>query len=236
MIMYPNIAFYENKSYTNLSDKAYDILEEAMVTLELTPGQIYTERYLSELTGIGRSPVREAIRRLEPTHIIESIPRSGIKISPISLEECYLQLEVRTMLEKLAILRACKMATPEERAQLRELQTRYETANNASNALDATRVDNEFNYFVADCARNTFVKTALMPLHTLARRLYYMQYHVDEALTARINLAHCKLMASIADGNGEQAMGNMDELIQTVKELSLSIISPSSYGIGLPTF
>lgn len=229
--MYSNLSYYEAKNYTSLTDKAYDILEEAIVTMELAPGQLYSERYLSEFTGIGRSPVREALKRLEPTHIIESIPRSGITISLIRLEECYLQMEVRSMLEKLVCVRAAKFSTPNERIHFRHLADAYEEATQRDNALEAIRIDNEFNIFVSDCSRNIFAKTALMPLHTLARRLYFMQYYFDQTLTKKINASHCELMRAIAEGKNKDTLIKMDELIQNIKMLTVSTMDTSALGL-----
>ena len=106
------------------------------------------------------------------------------------------------MLEKLVCVTAAIFSPPppNERNHFRYLADAYEEATRQDNALEAIRIDNEFNIFVADCSRNIFAKNALMPLHTPARRLYYMQYYFDQALTTKINTSHCELMRAIAEG------------------------------------
>lgn len=220
--MYKNIDYYANKKYSNLTDKAYDILEEMIVTLELKPGQTYSETELSNLVNIGRTPVREAIKRLEQTHTLSIIPRSGIMISPVRLEECFLQMEVRIMLEKLVAVRAAKFATPNERAFFLDLAARYQKATESEDNLAAIRIDNEFNHFTADCARNVFAKSALMPLHPMARRLYYMQYNIDKDLTKKINQSHMAVMQAISEGNEQNALKETEDLIRNIRLLSVS--------------
>lgn len=220
--MYHSQEYYTKKPYTNLTDKAYDILEEMIVTLELKPGQTYSEIELSNLIGIGRTPVREAIKRLEATHTLAIIPRSGIQIAPVRLEECFLQMEVRTMLEKLVAVRAAKFSLPDERKNFAKLAQDYAEATERKDSLAAVRIDNEFNHSTANCARNIFAKTALMPLHTMARRLYYMQYTVDEKLTKQINDAHISVMCAIASGNEQSALLETENLISYIRLLSIS--------------
>lgn len=220
--MYKNISYYEQKKYANLTDKAYDIIEEMIVTTELKPGQVYSEAELSGLVNIGRTPVREAIKRLEPTHVVNIIPRNGIKIAPVRLEECFLQMEVRIMLEKLVSVRAAKFSTPTERQIFLDLATRYRRSTESEDALNSIRIDYEFNTFMADCSRNIFAKTALLPLHPLARRLYFMQYNIDRQLTHRINQSHIAVMKSIAEGKEQETLDEMEDLIKNIKMLTVA--------------
>ncbi len=221
--MYKNIDYYNNKAYTNLTNKVYDILEEAIVTLELKPGQVCSETELSQFTGIGRTPVREALKKLEMAALIEIIPRHGINISKIRLEDCYQQLEVRTLLEPLIITRATKFSSPSDREHFLDLARRYKEANDAQDALSAIRIDHEFNLFVANCARNSFAKTAIMPLQSLARRLYYMQYYYNKEATLEINTTHWELMLKIASGDEKAVLKSLENLFNNIQVLSTTI-------------
>ena len=70
----------------SLAEQAYEALEEKFVMLELIPGEIYTEAHLSEMVGLGRTPVRDAILRLEYDQLLSVIPRQGITIIPLDFE------------------------------------------------------------------------------------------------------------------------------------------------------
>lgn len=219
--MYKYIDYYNQKKYVSLKEKAYDILEEMIITLELEPGEMYSESDLSNATGIGRTPVREAIKKLEETKLIKIIPRNGIYITPITFEECSLQMEVRVMLEKLIATRAAKFSTPNEREKFADLAERYKKSTEQDNALESIRIDNEFNHYLAKCARNIFATGALMPLQPMARRIYFSQYHINKKLIQEINQSHIDTMMAIIEGDEEKVISVIDNLISNVKKLTI---------------
>lgn len=217
--MYKRLDYFDGTNFSNLTEKAYYILEEAIVTLELKPGQSYSEKELSNFINIGRTPVREAIKKLEQTRLVEIVPRSGITILPVRFEEALLQMEVRSLLEKLIMLRAAKFATQKERDYLLDLASRYESATKLENAIEATRIDDEFNVFVSECARNVYAAGALRPLQPSSRRIYFQRYYVDKEMTTNINYSHIKLIRSVAKGDLDEVRENLDDLFKYLKEL-----------------
>ncbi len=209
----------KKKIHISKADEAYNRLEEMIVTLEIKPGTNWTENELSELIGIGRMPVRESLKRLERSHLLTVVPRHGIHINEISIESLYLQMEVRRILERLIARRAARFSTPDERKNFLQLARDYEEATSSRDTLGAVRIDNEFNLFIADCARNKFAKEALQPLHALARRIYFMQYETDPDLIEKINNAHCSLMRVVASGDEKLAAEKSDILLDYVETL-----------------
>lgn len=219
------VAYHNGLKYGNLVDKAYNILEELAVTLQLKPGSIWSEIELSKMIGIGRTPTREAVKKLEMTHVFKIIPRMGIEVSAVRLEEFYLQMEVRVVMEKMIAIRAARFSIPEEKERFRDLARRYEEATRNKDAVKSVRIDNEFNNFASECSRNPFLTTAILPLHALARRLYYMQYHAQSELTELINRAHIDLMQAIAEGLPEKAAETSDRLLECIEKLTRSNFS-----------
>lgn len=102
-------------SQNNLSQKAYKILEELLVTLKLEPAKSYSEKELMELSGVSRTPLREALLRLANESLIEIIPRRGIVISDINMLDQLAILETRRVLDTLIIKRATKYVTAFEK-------------------------------------------------------------------------------------------------------------------------
>src|SRR5688572_26395478 len=111
-----------------LVDRALRALEERFVTLQLPPGSVWTEAALSELLEIGRTPVREAVLRMAMDGLVTVMPRAGIVVSNISIENQLAVLETRRVLEKLVSVRAAHHATGEERTQLRTMADGIERA------------------------------------------------------------------------------------------------------------
>lgn len=212
---------FHNKNQDSLVIDAYHRLEEMIVTCELKPNMIVTEKELSEHLNIGRTPVREALKKLEMTHAILFLPRKGILIRVVSVDELLQQLNVRSVLEDLAVKYATLYATPAERQQLFELAKEYRILTKEWHpAIEALRVDNKFNHLLCQCTRNPFISDTLLPLHTLARRNYYLNYFIDKNLTEKVNLLHADLMDAIADSNMEEAISCNNRLLEAVQQFS----------------
>ena len=84
---------------SSLSDKAYYAIRERIVSLELRPGAVITERALVESLGIGRTPLREALRRLAQEQLGEVYPRRGMFATTVEIRDLASLCEVRTGLE-----------------------------------------------------------------------------------------------------------------------------------------
>ena len=107
----------------SLTDGAYRQLEEDIVRLRLAPGTAVTERKPSEMTDIGRTPVREALLRLANEGLVRVLPRRGLLISDINVGEQLLLLEVRREVERVVVRGATKRATKPERAAFDRIAT-----------------------------------------------------------------------------------------------------------------
>lgn len=212
---------FEKKNVDFLVDEASKRIEEMIVTAELKPGVIVSEKEISEHLGIGRTPVREALKRLEGTHMFKFLPRKGILIRVVTVDELLLQMEPRKVLEELVVKRAAKYAFPEEREQLRKLATEYRKITEEwAPAIEALRIDDEFNRLLCKASKNPFIGQMLLPQHALARRQYYLNYFIDKELTARVNYSHAKLMDAVADGDVEKALAELDELFVNLKQFN----------------
>ncbi|OKL36606.1 GntR family transcriptional regulator [Domibacillus mangrovi] len=203
----------------NLSEKAYKELEEMIVTLKLKPGQLISENEISKELNIGRMPVREAIKRLEMAHLLKIMPQRGIMVTEIKIEEMFLQMELRKVLETLIVKRAVRFSLPDERERFNELASAYEQATKENNDLEALRIDDEFNKFIAKCARNPFAENAITPLHSLARRIYFSQYKTNEQQTNEINQGHVNLMRAVALGDEANALEQLNQLLSSIEKL-----------------
>ncbi|WP_099203455.1 GntR family transcriptional regulator [Miniphocaeibacter massiliensis] len=213
------IKYYSEKEYNHLSEKAYDILQELIVTMILKPGKLYSEAELSSMLEIGRTPVREAIKKLEDTMLLEIVPRSGVKISEIRLEDFYLQMEVRKLVERLIVQRATKFSTNSEKVRFKELSEEWKTATINKDSDLAVRVDDEFHRLMIDCARNPYAKKAIAPFHLQERRLFYIEYDSGTEYIKAINDAHSRLMFAISQGKEENAALIFDEMMENIELL-----------------
>lgn len=199
-----------------LVDQALGELERRFVTLQLAPGSVWSEASLSELLDIGRTPVREAIARMALDGLVTVMPRAGIVISHISVENQLAVLETRRVLEALVSARAARKATDEEREKLRAMADSIERAGDASDVRGYIHWHFEIKRFVAACARNPYAERALRPLHTLSQRFYFA-YHREFDNLPTVGRAHAELTRAIADGDEIRA-SSRSNLVSEIAE------------------
>jgi|LGOV01.1.fsa_nt_gb DNA-binding GntR family transcriptional regulator len=207
------------KEQKSLVEIAFGKIENMILTLELEPGSIWSEIELSQLIGIGRTPVREAVKLLENAYLVIVIPRRGILINEFRIDEFILQMEVRRPLEILISKRAAKHATAEERQIFNELTEEYIKATVDKDKNYAIEVSDRFNELAGHCSRNPYAHNAIAPLHAVARKIYYMKYDLDEKLIEEINYSHVDVIKAIADGDVEKAIDKNKKFLDSLELL-----------------
>ena len=128
-----------------LTDKAYEIIEEQIITQELAPGELLSEKLLSQELNIGRTPVREALQRLAQGGLVNILPRRGIMVSEINVGAQLRMLEVRKEIERVLARSATQRATEKEREQFKKLASQFRQSAVQEDDLLFMRVDKEFN-------------------------------------------------------------------------------------------
>src|SRR5262249_55962534 len=159
-----------------LTEQAYRLIEEQIVTLRLKPGDVLSEQMLSASFKIGRTPIREALQRLAREGLITILPRKGILVSDINPRNQLLVLEVRREIERLLSRTGAERATKEQRAQLQNIAQGMDRAAKTNNDLEFMRLDRELNRLMIECAHNDFAARSMKLLQGLSRRFWYMHY------------------------------------------------------------
>ena len=186
-----------------LADQARAQLEELIVQLELPPGSVWSEVQLSERLGIGRTPVREALQRLEGDHLVRILPRLGVQVTEINVTQQLRLLEVRRVLERLVAQNAARRATPEEREQLLRMADALEAMVDGD-VLKFLRYHYEIKRYIAECARNPFAAAAIAPTHAMSRRFYFLHYRRAHDLPEAAR-HHADVIRAIALGEEARA-------------------------------
>ncbi len=140
----------------SLTEQAYRVIEEQIVTLRLGPGDVLSEQLLSATYKIGRTPIREAVQRLAREGLITILPRKGILVSDLNPRNQLLVLEVRRELERLLSRAAAERATPRQREKMHEIARGMDDAAKRNDDIAFMRLDREFNHArrrICRCAR-----------------------------------------------------------------------------------
>lgn len=207
-----------------LTERAYTVLEEMIVRLELAPGTAVSEAMLSRRLGIGRTPIREALQRLARERLVQILPRRGVIISDINVRSQLRLLEVRRELERLVARAAARRATPEERARFAAIAAAFEEATRTNDDVAFLRVDREFNELCLQAARNEYASTAMGLMASLSRRFWFLHYKqaADLPLAAKL---HADVARAIADGDPEAAARASDALLDFIESFTRATVT-----------
>jgi DNA-binding GntR family transcriptional regulator len=197
--------------------QAYQIIEELIVKGTLKPGAKVSEKTLSEMIGLGRTPIREALQRLAVENILTILPRAGAIISAIDFTDQFRLIEVRRELEKILAGRAARLVTLDEREIFRSLAKRFREAGEADNAELFIPTDREFNAKVAQTAHNKYALLAMSAIQAQTRRFWYFYFSRFGDLKTVCEL-HASIAEAIAQADEVAAREASDNLIDYVEE------------------
>jgi len=214
----------KNSNGQSLADRAYERLEELIVTLKLQPGTILTEADLNRRIGIGRTPIREALQRLEAFRLVTPLPRHGIMISEVNVADHMTLLETRRVVDRLIASRAARRATEEQREALRHRAAEMLLTSTSGDLETFMRLDHECDKVLEEAARNPSAVQAAVPLHIQSRRFWYAFHQkADFARAARL---HHELLLTVVQGNEPEAEVASDKLIDYLEEFTRSTFEP----------
>ena len=157
--------------YLPLRDVVFKTLRQAILKGELEPGERLMEIQLAERLGVSRTPIREAIRKLELEGLVLMIPRKGAEVAKISESNLRDVLEVRRSLEELAIDLACQRITAEELESLNKAEVDFKAAIGNGDAMQIAQTDEQFHEIIYNSTgKNQFYSRSL---NNLREQMYY---------------------------------------------------------------
>lgn len=186
-----------------LAETAYARISEMILNLDLKPGALISETVLSRHLGIGRTPVREGLKRLKRDRLVHIMPRRGIVVSEIDIPEQLLALEVRRPLERILVGRAARRSTSVQRAEFEAFADRMQHHSELGDAKTYLVVDKDYDDLIDRCAANPYATDALRPIHGLVRRFWATMNGTQE--WKNVSRLHIKVIRAVATGDSERA-------------------------------
>jgi len=186
------------------SEQAYYAIRELIVTLELAPGSVLSEQDLMARLGLGRTPVREALRTLAQEKLVEVFPRRGIFVSSVDVRNLGSLSEVRGVLEPLAARLAATRLDDTDRAELDALITELASLSGEPEERHLMAVDQRIHHFVYRASHNEFLANVLDQHYMHALRIWFLALdrvtHLEDAV-----LEHRAILEAIRDGDADRA-------------------------------
>jgi DNA-binding GntR family transcriptional regulator len=194
--------------WPSLAERAYIELREWIIRVDLAPGTLLREDDLMKRLGVGRTPVREAIQRLQRDGFVTVLPRRGTLVSEINITDLAAIYEVRKRLESWASRLAAQRATDEDRRTARKLIGSLERLAGDHTYDALLDVDRSIHRFVYACAKNSFLAETLDQYHNLSLRILHVAMKRYASLTPRLeDVVHEQrsVLEAIIAGDGDTA-------------------------------
>lgn len=190
--------------YKPLREVIFNTLREAIIVGELKPGERLLEVQLSEKMGVSRTPVREAIRKLELEGLVNMIPRKGAHVADLSVKDIMDVLEVRASLDGLATALSAERITDEELKELNHVQTQFAQYFEKGNLQGLVKKDVEFHDIIYRSSRNDKLIQITNNLREQVQR-FRVIYLKDYSSTKEIIKEHADIYAALSERDPEVA-------------------------------
>jgi DNA-binding GntR family transcriptional regulator len=194
----------EHATVDSLSEQAYYLLRDRIVTLQIAPGSMINERELVEELGIGRTPIRDALRRLDDDGLVAIYPRRGVYVGAIDVGDLGAISELRLELEGVAALLAAERAAPADRDDIGVLLAEIDAAVGETDQRRLMDLDQRIHRLIYRLARNPFLEAALDRSYVLALRLWFLAIERIHRLHDAI-AEHRELLEAIRAGDAAAA-------------------------------
>lgn len=144
----------EVNEYMPLRDVVFKTLRQAILKGDMVPGERLMEIQLAKKLGVSRTPIREAIRKLELEGLVTMVPRKGAEVAGITEKNLRDVLEVRRALEELAIELACERIHEDMVTELVAAERDFKDATAGSDAIKIARMDEKFHDIIFQATEN----------------------------------------------------------------------------------
>lgn len=209
--------------YLPLRDVVFNTLRQAILRGELKPGERLMEIQLANKLGVSRTPIREALRKLELEGLVNMVPRKGAEVADITEKSLRDVLEVRKALEELSVQLACEKITEEEIEELKRVAERFKDTLDDQDVTKIAEADVAFHDVIYTATDNQKLILLLNNLHEQMYR-YRVEYLKKEEAYPQLIAEHEELIDNISKRNKEEATRIMCEHIDNQVATVINVI------------
>jgi len=188
----------------SFAERAYEIIRDRLVMLEIRPGAPINDDQLGRELGLGRTPVREALKRLERERLVVAYPRRGTFATDVKIADLGHISEVRQQLEPVAAAAAARRATAADRAALRSLAATLRDAGGTAVSTELIRLDMTAHRAIYAATHNPYLEDTLVHYDNLATRIWCLFIDRLPNLAGHVG-EHRALLDAIVEGAADEA-------------------------------
>jgi DNA-binding GntR family transcriptional regulator len=189
---------------TSQSDRAYFAIRAMIVRAQLPPGSLLSEAELMETLGLGRTPIREALRTLANENLVDVYPRRGMFVAGIDTRDLAAISEVRSELESFAARLAAQRSSPGDRAITAQLLGELEELGETPDPHALLNIDQRMHHHVHKCAHTAYLERTLDQYFVHSLRIWALALHKMRDLQLAV-LEHRNLLTAIHEGDADKA-------------------------------
>ncbi|MBM3688959.1 MAG: GntR family transcriptional regulator [Actinobacteria bacterium] len=186
------------------ADRAYREIRALIVTLDLPPGSVISEPELQARLGLGRTPIREALRTLANERLVEVYPRRGMFVAALDPRDLSSLSEVREETEPFAARLAAQRRSDDDLAVIEELLAAIDEVAKAPDMLSLIELDQRIHHHIYRCAHNEFLQSVCDQHYMHALRIWFLALdrvtHLGDAVAE-----HRDLLMAVRDGDPDRA-------------------------------
>ena len=211
--------------YLPLRDVVFNTLRQAILKGELKPGERLMEIQLANKLGVSRTPVREAIRKLELEGLVLMIPRKGAEVAEITRQDMEDVLEVRTALEELAVKDACDHITDAQLSELKKASSEFKKALlEGKDLVTCADADMHFHNVILSATNN---RRLIQMLNNLSEQMYRyrMEYLKDRQSHGILVKEHEEILRALEHRDEEAALQATCSHIERQKKYIIAMLS-----------
>ncbi len=194
----------QTREYSPIREEVFTMLRQAILSGKLHPGDRLVERELAEQLGVSRTPVREALRKLELEHLVTHIPRKGVVVSEISKKDVIEIFDIRASLEGLASSLVADKATKEDVVELRDMLQEMEVVTKTQDPDKVNELHDLFHKKLFDIADSPRLVQMINTMSDYINRFTKAGYSIPGRSSAAMQ-EHRDLLTAIEEKDVERA-------------------------------
>jgi DNA-binding GntR family transcriptional regulator len=208
---------------TILGNKAYDFIKSAILNMDLRPGQPLVDSALAQRVQVSRTPVREALRRLQTEGLVVRGPRKGWRVCSLSREDIEQIFDLKESLEGLAARRAAQRITQQCAEQLLQIVKRMEEASQTADRQTWMALDAQYHEIIFRVVGNERLRQIVGNLNDQWHRLRVGHLAV-EGRVQRASQEHRWIAEAIAAHDQDRAEAMMQQHLRNLKDSLVSVL------------
>jgi DNA-binding GntR family transcriptional regulator len=210
-------------NYKPLRELVFESLREAIITGKLSPGERLMEIQMAEEMGVSRTPVREAIRKLELEGLVVMLPRKGAYVAGLSLKDITDVFEIRGALEGLAAELAAERITDEELEGLERYLVKITEESETGNLTKVVETDTDFHSLIYSASRNQRLSQIINNLREQIQRFRTTSLSYPGRMKVAVE-EHRKIVEAISSRDGELARKLAHEHMENAENSMMNMI------------